>query len=63
MAEPTYYKAMRDADADLDEALSHVRAEVDAGRITPLEGCAERCGLYERHLQLCQRLRRELGES
>ena len=30
-----YFDAMREADAALDDALSHVRAEQDAGRISP----------------------------
>jgi hypothetical protein len=56
----TYFAAMRDADAALDDALGHVRAEQDAGRITPAEAAAERVGLLERHIAECQRLRREL---
>ena len=52
-----YYNAVSKADADLDEALSHVRAEEDAGRINPVEAAAERCGLLERHLELCQQAR------
>jgi len=52
-----YYDAMSRADADLDEALSRVRAEEDAGRITPVEAAAERVGLLERHLELCQQAR------
>jgi hypothetical protein len=55
-----YYDAMRDADEVLEDALSHVRAEEDAHRITPAEAAAERVGLLERHLAECQRLRREL---
>ena len=59
--DPTsYYDAMRDADEVLEDALSHVRAEEDAHRITPAEAAAERVGLLERHLAECQRLRREL---
>jgi hypothetical protein len=54
-----YYDAMRDADEALDDALAAVRAEEDAHRITPLEACAERVGLLERHLEECRRLRRE----
>jgi hypothetical protein len=52
-----YYDAVSRADADLDEALSHVRAEEDAGRINPVEAAAERCELLERHLELCQQVR------
>ena len=55
-----YFDAMREADEVLDEALSHVRAEQDAGRITPAEAAAERVGLLERHLAECRRLRGEL---
>ena len=52
-----YYDAVSKADADLDEALSHVRAEEDAHRITTAEAAAERIGLLERHLELCQQAR------
>jgi len=44
----------------LDDALGHVRAEQDAGRITPAEAAAERVGLLERHIAECRRLRGEL---
>jgi hypothetical protein len=50
---------MRDLDGDLDDALSHIRAEEDAGRITPAEAATERCGVLERHIAECRRLRRE----
>ena len=52
-----YYNAVSRADADLEEALSHVRAEEDAHRITTAEAAAERIGLLERHLELCQQAR------
>jgi hypothetical protein len=52
-----YYSTVGKADADLDEALSHVRAEQDAGRITPAEAASERVELLERHLELCQQAR------
>jgi hypothetical protein len=55
-----YFDAMREADKALDDALSHVRAEQDAGRITPAQAAAERVALLEGHLAECQRLRREL---
>jgi hypothetical protein len=55
-----YFAAMRDADQALDDALGHVRAEQDAGRISAIEACAERVGLLERHLAECRRLRVEL---
>ena len=52
-----YYDAMREADDDLADALSAIRAEEDAHRITPAEAAAERIGLLERHLGLCQQAR------
>ena len=52
-----YYDAVSKADADLEEALVHVRAEEDAHRITPAEAAAERIELLERHLELCQQAR------
>jgi len=52
-----YYNAVSRADADLEEAISHVRAEEDAHRISPAEAAAERIGLLERHLELCQQAR------
>ena len=55
----TYYDAMRDADDALEDALGHVRAEEDAGRITTVEAAAERVGLLERHLERCRQLRAE----
>ena len=55
-----YFDAMRALDEALDEALGHVRAEEDAGRISPAQAAAERVGLLERHLAECQRLRRDL---
>jgi len=55
-----YFDAVHQADEDLAEALSHIRVEEEAGRITVSEAAGERAGLLERHLQLCARLRREL---
>ena len=52
-----YYDAVNRADADLEDALSHIRAEEDARRITPAGAAAERCELLERHLELCQQAR------
>jgi hypothetical protein len=52
-----YYDAVSRADADLEEALGHIRAEEDAHRITPAEAAAERIGLLERHLAVCQQAR------
>jgi hypothetical protein len=52
-----YYDAIHQADADLEEAISHVRAEEDAHRISPAEAAAERVGLLEHHLELCQQAR------
>jgi polyhydroxyalkanoate synthesis regulator phasin len=54
-----YYEAVTQADANLDQALSHVRAEQDAHRITAVEAAAERVELLERHLELCQQARLE----
>jgi hypothetical protein len=59
-----YFAAMHDTDAAVDDALAAIRAEEDAGRITPAEAAAERVGLLERHIAECRRLRRELlGEE
>jgi hypothetical protein len=55
-----YFDAMREADEALDEALQAIRAEQDAGRLSPAEAAAERIGLLERHIAECQRLRRDL---
>ncbi len=55
-----YFDAMRDANQVLADALGHLRAEEDVGRITPAQAAAERIGLLERHLAECKRLRREL---
>ena len=55
-----YFDAVRQADEDLTEALGHIRAEQEAGRITAAEAADERAGLLERHLALCARLRAEL---
>ena len=52
-----YYDAVSKADADLEEALGHVRAEEDAHRITPAGAAAERVGLLEHHLELCRQAR------
>jgi hypothetical protein len=54
-----YFEAMHDADEALADALSAIRAEQDAHRITAAEAAAERVGLLERHIELCQRLRAE----
>jgi hypothetical protein len=55
-----YFDAMHEADKTLDEALSNVRADSNSGRITPAAAATKRCGLLERHLQECRRLRREM---
>ena len=52
-----YYDAVSKADADLEEALGHVRVEEDAHRITPAKAAAERIELLERHLELFQQAR------
>ncbi len=54
-----YFDAIRQAEEDVSEALGHVRAEEDAGRMTTVEAAAERVGLLERHLERCRRLRAE----
>ena len=54
-----YFAAIRDAEDDVDDALGRIRAEEDAGRITPVEAAAERVGLLERHLERCRQLRAE----
>jgi len=56
----SYFNAMRDLDEALDDALGHIRAEQDAGRITPAQAAAERVGLLERHIAECRRLRGQL---
>ena len=59
-----YFDAIRAAEDDIAEALGHIRAEEDAGRITTVEAATERVSLLERHLERCRRLRAEhLGES
>jgi hypothetical protein len=55
-----YFEAMHHADEALADALSAIRAEEDAHRITTAEAATERVGLLERHIELCQRLRAEL---
>ena len=59
-----YFTALDDEQDAFDDALAAIRAEQDAGRITPAEAAAERVGLLERHLERCRQLRAEhLGES
>ena len=55
----TDFDAIRRAEEDVSEALGHIRAEEDAGRITTVEAAAERVGLLERHLERCRQLRAE----
>ncbi len=55
-----YHDQMRDLDEALDDALAAIRAEQDAGRITPAQAAAERVGLLERHIAECRRLRGQL---
>jgi hypothetical protein len=52
-----YFDAIREGNETLDAALSHVRADANAGRITPAAAATERCGLLEKHLSECRRLR------
>jgi hypothetical protein len=54
-----YYQAVCQADDDLKDALTAVQAEQDAGRLGTLAAATERVRVLERHLQRCQRLRRE----
>jgi hypothetical protein len=56
-----YFDAIREAEDDVADALGHIRAEEDAGRITTVEAAAERVGLLERHLERCRQLRAGLG--
>ena len=59
-----YADALRQAADDLDDALSHIRAESDAGRLSPAAAAGERADLLERHLERCRQLRAEhLGGS
>jgi hypothetical protein len=55
-----YFAALCEADEALAEALAAIRAETDAGRVTPAEAATERVGVLERHLAEVRRLRREL---
>ena len=59
-----YYRAAAEADDDLHDAIGHVVAEQDAGRISQAEAAVERCELLIRHLERLEQLRREhLGGS
>jgi hypothetical protein len=59
-AEPSpYYRAVTESNDALEEALGHVRAEQDAGRLTTSQACAERIKLLEDHLERCRELRRQ----
>jgi hypothetical protein len=59
-----YYRAVGDADDDLHEAISHIAAEQDAGRISTEQAAAARCEVLERHLARLEQLRAEhLGGS
>ena len=59
-----YYRAVAEADDDLHDAISHVVAEQDAGRISLAEAAAERCQLLTNHLERLEQLRRQhLGGS
>ncbi len=55
-----YYDAAMAADADLENALTNVRAREDAHQIAPAQAAAERIELMEAHLSECQQLRVEL---
>jgi hypothetical protein len=52
-----YHEAVSAADDDVRDALAHVRAEEDAGRITALQAAQERVGLLENHLERCRQAR------
>ena len=54
-----YFDAIREAEDDVADALGHIRAEEDAGRISTVEAATERVGLLERHLERCRQLRAE----
>lgn len=54
-----YYRAAEQADADVREALAHVSAEQDAGRLTTRQAAGERIRLLENHLERCRQLRLE----
>ena len=54
-----YADALSRAAEDLDEALAAIRAESEAGRLTPAAAAAERAGLLERHLKHLEQLRAE----
>jgi hypothetical protein len=59
-----YFAALGDEQEALDDALTAIRAEQDAGRITAVQAAEERAGLLERHLERLRQLRRQyLGES
>jgi len=59
-----YFDAIHAAEDDVADALGHIRAEEEAGRITTVEAATERVGLLERHLERCRQLRAEhLGGS
>jgi hypothetical protein len=55
-------EALARAADDLDDALSHIRAETTAGRVTPAEAAKERAGLLERHLRRISSIRADYAE-
>ena len=57
----SYYEQMRHADEQLDDALLAIRAEQDAGRLSPADAAAERCELLERHIAESRALRRGIS--
>jgi hypothetical protein len=50
-----YFDAIREAEEDVSDALGHIRAEENAGRITTVEAATERT----RHQPGCPPRRRE----
>ncbi len=59
-----YFTAVSQAGDDLDDALGHIRAEEDAGRIPSAEAAGERVDLLTRHIARLEQLRREhLGSA
>ena len=52
-----YHDAVTEAENDVAEALSHIAAEVDAGRLSVAEAAHERVGLLTAHLERLHQLR------
>ena len=54
-----YLTAVEVAENHARDALAHITAEEDAGRLTPLMAADERVRLLENHLERLRQLRRE----